>query len=83
MERILGICASAHSLQAVTEKLYPRVKSYDTLLALEKVGALPSTSMRSGEVQVANLAEMEHDEHAAPLYQTALSAGQPTLKRLL
>ncbi|GAA4010598.1 MBL fold metallo-hydrolase [Deinococcus rubellus] len=71
MERILKICASPHSVQGVTAQLYPHVKSYDTLLALEKVGALAEYLNARGELQVANLAEMERDEHAAPLYQTA------------
>ena len=71
MERILGICPVPHSLRAITAQLYPRVKQYDTLLALEKVGALVEYLNARGELQVANLAQMEQDESAAPLYQTA------------
>ncbi|WP_420593531.1 MBL fold metallo-hydrolase [Deinococcus sp.] len=71
LERILAICAVPHSLQAVNAQLYPNVKRYDTLLALEKVGALVEYLNARGELRVANLAQMESDEHAAPLYQTA------------
>ncbi len=71
MKRILNLCASPHSVQGVTAQLYPHVRSYDTLLALEKVGALTEYLNARGELQVANLTEMERDEHAAPLYQTA------------
>ena len=70
MQRILEICAAPHSLQAITSKLYPRVKHYDTLLALEKVGALVEYMSARGEVRVANLSEMERDDQAAPLYQS-------------
>ncbi|TSA80527.1 MBL fold metallo-hydrolase [Deinococcus detaillensis] len=71
MKRILSICTTPSSLQAITSQLYPRVKSYDTLLALEKVGALVEYLSARGEVRVANLEQMERDEEAAPLYQTA------------
>ena len=71
MERILAICTAPQSIQGITAQLYPHVKSYDTLLALEKVGALTEYLNARGELRVANLAEMERDEHAAPLYQTA------------
>ena len=71
MERIILVCQVPHSLQAITAQLYPRVRSYDTLLALEKVGALVEYLNARGELQVANLAQMEQDESAAPLYQTA------------
>jgi glyoxylase-like metal-dependent hydrolase (beta-lactamase superfamily II) len=71
IERILGICAAPHSLQAISAELYPRVRQYDILLALEKVGALIEYLNARGQVRVANLGEMEADPAAAPLYQTA------------
>ena len=70
MERILDICAAPHSLRTICAELYPRVRQYDTLLALEKVGALVEYLNARAQVQVANLSQMESDPAAAPLYWT-------------
>ncbi|WP_293913638.1 MBL fold metallo-hydrolase [Deinococcus sp.] len=71
MKRILDLCSAPHNLQAISAELYPRVKNYDTLLALEKVGALVEYLSARGQVRVANLSQMEANPTAAPLYQTA------------
>lgn len=69
IERIYAACAEPHTLDELTTALYPHIRGYDALLALQKTGAYIEYLDQRGLLAVANLDEVAEDEHAAPRYR--------------
>jgi hypothetical protein len=67
--RILDLCATPHTIDTITQTIYPQTQGYDTLLAIEEIGAHVEYLDQQGALSVANLDQIAADEHMAPRYQ--------------
>jgi glyoxylase-like metal-dependent hydrolase (beta-lactamase superfamily II) len=69
LDRILDICAEPRTINELSKTIYPGVKGYDILLALEEIGAHVEYLDQHGALAIANLEEVAEDERAAPQYR--------------
>ncbi len=72
LERVLEIMREAGrplSISDVSKGMYPHVKGFNVLLALEEVGAHVEYLYQHGELGVANVAEVEREDNPALLYE--------------
>jgi glyoxylase-like metal-dependent hydrolase (beta-lactamase superfamily II) len=67
LDRIRGRLAAAgpQTMDELTTWMYPRVAGWDTLLAIEEVGAHVEYLYEGGDLEVSNLAEIEREENPA------------------
>ena len=68
VEQVRAMCAEPRTIADLTAAIYPGIGGYDTLLALQKVGAYVEYLDQRGDLAVANLAEVAADEGVAPRY---------------
>lgn len=71
LERVLGTIQRADeplSISDISKEMYPNMKSYNILLALEEVGAHVEYLYEHGELAVANLDEVEKLDNPALKY---------------
>ncbi|MGQ9927005.1 MAG: MBL fold metallo-hydrolase [Chloroflexaceae bacterium] len=68
IERVYEACARPSTIAELTARLYPFVRDYDELLALQKVGAYVEYLDQRGMLAIANLDEVAEDDAAAPRY---------------
>lgn len=69
LERVLDACAEPHTISELTDLIYPGVRDYHELLALEEIGAHVEYLDQHGELAIANLDDVASDEHVAPRYR--------------
>ena len=68
LERIMQVCAEPHTIDQITQAIYPSVRDYDVLLAIEKIGAHVEYLDQRGMLMIANLDALAADEAVAPLF---------------
>lgn len=74
LTRVLEIfddAAQPLTISDVSKRMYPEMKGYNILLALEEVGAHVEYLYEHGELSVANLDEVEQEGNPALRYRTA------------
>jgi glyoxylase-like metal-dependent hydrolase (beta-lactamase superfamily II) len=69
LDRILEVCTEPHTISELSRAIYSDVSGYDTLLAIEEIGAHVEYLDMHGALAIANLDEVAEDERAAPLYR--------------
>jgi glyoxylase-like metal-dependent hydrolase (beta-lactamase superfamily II) len=69
LDRVLELCAAPHTIDTITQTIYPHTQGYDTLLAIEEIGAHVEYLDQQGALEIANLDQIAADEHMAPRYQ--------------
>ena len=69
LDRVLNACAEPLTIEAITQRLYPNVTSYDVLLAVEEIGAHVEYLDQHGYLNIANLAQVMDDPLCPPRYQ--------------
>lgn len=69
LQRLRDACAEPHTISELTTMIYPNVQGYDTLLAIEEIGAQVEHLDQRGELSIANLDAVAEDEATAPRYQ--------------
>lgn len=68
LDQVRALCSEPRTIADVTAALYPGAAGYDELLALQKAGAYVEYLDMRGELTIANLADVDLDEGAAPRY---------------
>lgn len=68
LDQVRALCSEPRTIAELTAALYPGVAGYDELLALQKAGAYVEHLDVRGELTIANLADLDLDEGAAPRY---------------
>ena len=71
LNRVIDIIKDAGeplTIKAITQTMYPHVKDYETLLALEEAGAHIEYLYERGYLSVANLEQVEKEDNPALLY---------------
>lgn len=71
IERVLKACAEPRTIVELTRAIYPGLGGYDTLLAIQKVGAYVEYLDQRGLLAVANFDAIATDEQVAPRYHQA------------
>jgi glyoxylase-like metal-dependent hydrolase (beta-lactamase superfamily II) len=69
IERVRECCAEPRTIADLTRLIYPELRGYDSLLALQKIGAYVEYLDQRGELAIANLDEVAGDEATAPRYR--------------
>ena len=70
-QRVRAACSMPRTIAELTAALYPLVRGYDELLALQKTGAYVEYLDLRGELKVDNLAQIDADDTVAPRYRIA------------
>ncbi|ABU56469.1 MULTISPECIES: MBL fold metallo-hydrolase [Roseiflexus] len=68
LDQVRALCSEPHTIAELTAALYPAAAGYEELLALQKAGAYVEYLDMRGELTIANLADVDLDESAAPRY---------------
>lgn len=71
IERVFAACAEPHTIAEITNAIYPQITGYDSLLALQKVGAYVEYLDQRGLLAITNIGDVAADEGAAPRYRQA------------
>ncbi len=71
MSEIIQQSDAPATVSDVTAVMYPKVRGFNTLLALEEVGAHVEYLYQHGELSVTNLDEVEREESPALRYRVA------------
>lgn len=71
IDRVYATCAEPRTIAEMTEVIYPELSGYDTLLALQKIGAYVEYLDQRGLLAIDNLDQVARDEQAAPRYRQA------------
>jgi glyoxylase-like metal-dependent hydrolase (beta-lactamase superfamily II) len=71
LERIMQVCAEPRTIDQITYAIYPSVRDYDVLLAIEKIGAHVEYLDQRGMLMIANLDALAADASVAPLFVAA------------
>jgi glyoxylase-like metal-dependent hydrolase (beta-lactamase superfamily II) len=69
LERIRSACREPRTINDLASAIYPTVRGYDILLALEEIGAHVEYLDQRGELEIANLAEVAEQHQAALQYR--------------
>lgn len=69
LERIRSACREPRTINDLASAIYPTVRGYDVLLALEEIGAHVEYLDQRGELEIANLAEVAEQHQAALQYR--------------
>ena len=67
---MLDLCATPSTIQDVSHNLFGVVTGYNMLLALEETGAHIEYLYQRGELAVANLGDVEHNQQPAISYHS-------------
>lgn len=68
LDQVRALCNEPRTIAELTAALYPGAAGYEELLALQKAGAYVEYLDMRGELTIANLADIDLDEGAAPRY---------------
>lgn len=69
LDKVLNICAEPRSIAEISQQLFGHVRGYHVLLALEEAGAHVEYLYDRGELEAANLAEIESGQSSVIFYQ--------------
>jgi glyoxylase-like metal-dependent hydrolase (beta-lactamase superfamily II) len=69
--RVYRACAEPRTIDEITNLTYPGLGGYDTLLAIQKIGAYVEYLDQRGLLAIANLDEVAADENVPPRYLQA------------
>lgn len=68
IERVRDACGTACTIAELTQAIYPQLSGYDSLLALQKIGAYVEYLDQRGELAIDNLEAVAADESIPPRY---------------
>lgn len=69
LDRIRALCREPSTINELSKAVYSHVRGYDTLLALEEIGAHVEYLDQRGALEIANLEEVAEEERTAPRYR--------------
>ncbi len=69
IDHTLQACSEPRTIAELTNKIYPQLSGYDTLLAIQKIGAYVEYLDQRGLLAIANLDEVAADDQVAPRYR--------------
>ncbi len=67
--RVHDACIEPHTILELTRLIYPELGGYDSLMALQKIGAYVEYLDQRGELAITNLEQVAVDEGVAPRYR--------------
>ena len=68
IERVREACVEPRTIMELTRLIYPQLGGYDSLLALQKIGAYVEYLDQRGELAITNLDLVAADDDVAPRY---------------
>jgi hypothetical protein len=69
LNRVLDLCATPHTINKLSSRIFGDVQGYNVLLALGETGAHVEYLYQSGQLEVANLEEIEKQDVSEIIYK--------------
>lgn len=69
IERVRAACSEPRTIAELMRVIYPELSGYDSLLALQKIGAYVEYLDQRGGLAIANLDDVAADDRVAPRYR--------------